>query len=848
MNTTTTSQALDLCRRSLELLHDAGTVFEIRVLDGKKTISGYFSDLDRAAEAAIACDARKPDGGVYVTINPCTSSLLARSDHTMTAFPKKTTSDLEIARRFWLPIDLDPERPSGIPASDAERQAATERSSEIEDKLRDRGWSYPLLADSGNGRYLLYRIDLLNDDEATELIKRFYAGLDTILDPQSTGIPVVKIDRTLFNASRILRVGGTGNVKGTGSHDRQNRRCEWFEPIEECPVMVVDRALIEAVAALAPVPEAKKSSASSGPKTTSANGYSHGRLNLDRYLSFYGREYIIKDVKDGVAYRIICPFDPNHGSAGESAIYQAAGGLLTYECKHDSCTGRRWEDVKAAIGQPAADHFDGRSQQQRQQTNGKPESKPAPPPAPYVPFPVECLPEPIRSFVLGGAKSIGCDPSFIALPVLSMAAAAIGNTRRLCIKRGWIEPAILWTCIVGDSGSSKSPALELALRPIRQRQQKAIQLHRELMQEFEDDSLVYERDVASWKRSKTGGDPPEQPTKPIAERLWCDDQTVEALALMLQQQPRGMLLAKDELAGWLGGMDQYKGGQGSDVSRWLEMFGGRQMIYDRKTGDHRTIFVPMASMSITGGVQPEVLARSLGRAYFENGLAARLLLAFPPRQKKRWTEADIDPDLELQMAALIDALYGLQPGTDESGDLKPLIVGMNSAAKAAWIEFYNEHAAEQMDMHGDLSAAWSKLEGYAARLALVVHFIRVVAADRSLTTTEAVDQSSIEAGIKLSRWFGSEARRVYGIVGETDDDRDTRRLIDWIERRGGDATIRDVQQGCRWLKETGLAEAALMALVKAGIGSWIEIPAGVRGGRPVRVFRLSTASTSTEPH
>ena len=62
------------------------------------------------------------------------------------------------------------------------------------------------------------------------------------------------------------------------------------------------------------------------------------------------------------------------------------------------------------------------------------------PPAPYVPFPIECLPEPVRSFVLGGSKSIGCDPSFIALPVLSMVAAAIGNSRRLCIKRGWIEP------------------------------------------------------------------------------------------------------------------------------------------------------------------------------------------------------------------------------------------------------------------------------------------------------------------------------------------------------------------------------------------------------------------------
>ena len=358
---------------------------------------------------------------------------------------------------------------------------------------------------------------------------------------------------------------------------------------------------------------------------------------------------------------------------------------------------------------------------------------------------------------------------------------------------------------MGDSGSSKSPAIELALRPIRQRQQKAIQLHRELIQDFEGDSLLHERDLAAWKKSKTGGEPPEAPTKPIADRYWCDDQTIEALALMLQQQPRGMLLAKDELAGWLGGMDQYKGGQGSDVSRWLEMFGGRQLIVDRKSGDHKMIYVPMASMSITGGVQPEVLARSLGRAYFENGLAARLLLAYPPRQKKRWTEADIDPDLELQMTALVEGLYALEPATDESGEVKPMVVGMTSPAKAAWIEFYNDHASEQADLEGDLAAAWSKLEGYAARIALVVHFVRFVASDPSLTSSEAVDQASIDAGIRLSRWFGSEAKRVYGLVVESDNDRDVRRLIEWIERRGGDATVRDVQQGCRWLKATGAA-------------------------------------------
>ena len=66
------------------------------------------------------------------------------------------------------------------------------------------------------------------------------------------------------------------------------------------------------------------------------------------------------------------------------------------------------------------------------------------------PFPVGALPEPLAKFVKAGATAIGCDPSFIALPMISVCGAAIGNAARVLIKGGWIAPPIIWTCIVGD--------------------------------------------------------------------------------------------------------------------------------------------------------------------------------------------------------------------------------------------------------------------------------------------------------------------------------------------------------------------------------------------------------------
>ena len=85
----------------------------------------------------------------------------------------------------------------------------------------------------------------------------------------------------------------------------------------------------------------------------------------------------------------------------------------------------------------------------------------------FRPFPTAVMPEPVREFVMAGARAIGCDESYVALPLLTVLAAAIGNTRRIELKRDWTVPATLWAALVGESGTSKTPAFKLAMRFIR---------------------------------------------------------------------------------------------------------------------------------------------------------------------------------------------------------------------------------------------------------------------------------------------------------------------------------------------------------------------------------------------
>ncbi len=456
-----------------------------------------------------------------------------------------------------------------------------------------------------------------------------------------------------------------------------------------------------------------------------------------------------------------------------------------------------------------------------------------------APFPVAALPSPVDRFVTEGAAAMGCAPSFIALPLLVGLASAIGATRRIQLKCGWSEPSVLWGAIVAPSGTLKSPAMELALRPIRERQHDRMKRYHLELERYQIDLADYEKEYARWKRTTNGNDAPMKPQEPTAEELWTGDATTEAVAGMLSNNPRGILLAADELNTWIGGFDRYSQGKGGDAAHWLQMHGARSLKINRKTGVPRILYIPRAAVCVVGGIQPDILRRALGREHRQNGLAARLLLTCPPRRIKEWTEADINPEREREMHEIFKRLYNLDFAVNSEGDRQPIMMPLLPEAKSEWIEFYREFAAEQAALSGDLAAAYSKLEGYAARLALVIHLTRWAAADPTLKTVDAIDAKSVQAGVALVRWFADEARRMYARLSETTERGEQRRLIETIKAKGGSITARQLQRSSRRYPTAELAEAALNSLADAGVGCWERQLVSKNGGRQARVFTIA---------
>lgn len=122
----------------------------------------------------------------------------------------------------------------------------------------------------------------------------------------------------------------------------------------------------------------------------------------------------------------------------------------------------------------------------------------------------------------------------------------------------------------------------------------------------------------------------------------------------------------------------------------------------------------------------------------------------------------------------------------------------------------------------------------------MVHCLRWAADDPQLEDAERVDAASLDAAVDLTKWFKDEARRVYGLVGIGSEDSSQWKLMEWIERKGGSVTAREVQQGHRCYVTAAEAHAASDDLARAGEGRWEAVPGNRQGGRSTRRFRLTS--------
>lgn len=456
----------------------------------------------------------------------------------------------------------------------------------------------------------------------------------------------------------------------------------------------------------------------------------------------------------------------------------------------------------------------------------------------FRPFPVDVLPAPLDAFTSEMSAAIGCDPSYIALGVSTVCAAAAGDVRRIRVKSTWEEPAIIWGMINGVSGSKKTPALRAVMEPARQIEIEIRREREKLLAKLKNEQKQTQAKTDQSKRKTLSADQPSR------DQFVVGDTTMEAFTKAINDNPMGVLLQRDELAGTLGGLNQYKGGKGNDAAALLELFSTYGMSRNRVSDDEDSMFVARSFVCILGGIQPSTARRVLGSEHFDNGLASRFLIASPPTPRDRWSEATASPEVIQAYASLVRKLYVMRKFCPQSKYAQPKSIALSVSGKQRFVQAYNSFAEHGDSLSERKSAAHSKLKGYIARIALVFHLVKVAACDKTLEDSDLVDAASVDAAAQVVDWFWHETLRTYAMIDRDRGDDQGQRLLQVIRELGGAATPDEVRKRKRLFKTNAQAKAAMDALAASGRAEWRDRPKPGGPGRPARELCLVEARDS----
>jgi hypothetical protein len=422
------------------------------------------------------------------------------------------------------------------------------------------------------------------------------------------------------------------------------------------------------------------------------------------------------------------------------------------------------------------------------------------------------------------AAGAGAPVDYVAGGYIATAASLIGGKRRVrpYPQGDWAEPCIIWLGLVGDPSSNKSPALDRATYPLRGMEKEGAEAHADALLGWQTDCERAKLEKAAWqaavKKAQEEGLPSPRMTADAAEppmpqrrRLMVQDSTPEKMAEILAGNPAGTLHLRDELAGWLTSFDRYSPG-GREF--WLEAFGGRPYVIDRKSNPE-PVSVEFNGVSVVGGIQPEKLADALfGRGKPDDGLVARFLWTWPDRPPFRRPRTTIDRSILRDVYSRLD---GLAWGVGEDGRNAPITLPLSDAAADAFEAFERHNADASDEAFGLFKSFCGKLPGIVLRLALVAELGRWAfeggpePQEVSLPTLETVADWAEEYAKPM-------ALRVFGDAALPEVERNAARIAQHIlKRRHRRINARDLyhKEKLPGLREAEPVNSALGFLVEA---------------------------------
>ncbi|KPM56908.1 hypothetical protein ACG83_03470 [Frankia sp. R43] len=405
-------------------------------------------------------------------------------------------------------------------------------------------------------------------------------------------------------------------------------------------------------------------------------------------------------------------------------------------------------------------------------------------PAPVVPVPIyprAAMAVGALGDLLDRATSTGLPDAMVGGAGLGVGATCVMHARLLPNPDypSWVERPGLWVPLIAPRSGGKSPALRIARTPLDDVEEAAYQMWR--------------REIEDWEAAPKKA----RPARPARPRWTVDDVTIEMFMRVMDTTGGRCAAAVDELRTHLAGMGRYRtGGDGGDRARWLSIWDGAAVSYDR-VGSDISIRVSAPVAPIVGGIQPQYVAL-LGDD--EDGARARWLPHYSPGTV---TATPTPPaagwEAWVQKAARLSQAreWHLDTGTDRAW----------RAAVARWADI-----ERRTDTSAAVAGAASKADRQALRVALVLAEL-VTPGGEGPIPPEAMTGAVALVDYTISVWevLGGTAetlatsRREETLINVAD------RLAGWIAERGGRVTRRDIGRA----KPCGIRKAAQLDEVLA---------------------------------
>jgi len=404
------------------------------------------------------------------------------------------------------------------------------------------------------------------------------------------------------------------------------------------------------------------------------------------------------------------------------------------------------------------------------------------PKLPAVPvFPIELLPDDLVAWIGDAAQRARFRPDFAAAASMVALGSVIGRKLGIRLKQrdDWTEYANVWGGLIGPPSALKSPAMRAAMRPFKSLQVTADERHAKEREAYESQLEAFKLRKDAKKKSAVKAlakdadasidlgelAPPDMPTP---HTYWTSNVNEASLGVLLEQNPNGLLIERDELSSLMVGLENENSAdlRGMMLSGWSGNEGYR---FDRIM--RGTTILPKFALSVVGGIQPGPLARYVRSAFSgerADGLLQRFqLIVWPDQESFEYVDRWPDSDARNTVAALFeraDSLDAEAIGSRDDFGNNPPFIRLSELAQGLFVEWYSAFMRERRAVESDggesapLAAHFGTYPGLVGKLALILH----VADDPA---SREVSERTLLKALAWIDYLTPHARRVYHAVG-----------------------------------------------------------------------------------